>query len=134
MAELTNSEKQEDSYQSSVSNVIPFPAKTTQSKSQPQADFPRPQVKARHIWARLTKRYPFFEQQSATDCGVACLVMISRYWGKRFSINRLRDLANVNRIGASLRGLTTAAESIGFTSRPVKVKATNSPSRNYSTL
>jgi ATP-binding cassette subfamily B protein len=106
--------------QSSVSNVIPFPTKATQNKNQLRADFPKPRVKARHIWARLTKRYPFFEQQSASDCGVACLVMIGRYWGKRFSINRLRDLANVNRIGASLRGLTTAAESIGFASRPVK--------------
>lgn len=46
--------------------------------------------------------------------------MLGRYWGKRFSINRLRELANVNRVGVSLRGLATAAESIGFASRPVK--------------
>jgi ATP-binding cassette subfamily B protein len=32
----------------------------------------------------------------------------------------LRDTANVGRSGASLRGLTAAAESIGFTTRPVK--------------
>lgn len=46
--------------------------------------------------------------------------MVSRYWGKHFSINRLRDIANVDRNGASLRGLAVAAESIGFTTRPVK--------------
>jgi ATP-binding cassette subfamily B protein len=39
---------------------------------------------------------------------------------KRFSLNRLRDLANVDRNGASLRGLVAAAESIGFSTRPVK--------------
>lgn len=89
-------------------------------KKQKQAYFPSPTVKAGHWWGRLTKRYPFFEQQSAADCGAACLVMISRYWGKRLSVNRLRDLANINRTGATLRGLTTAAESIGFTTRPVK--------------
>ncbi|MFN6033389.1 MAG: peptidase domain-containing ABC transporter, partial [Dolichospermum sp.] len=58
--------------------------------------------------------------QSAADCGAACLVMIGRYWGKNFSINRLRDLANVNRSGASMRSLSAAAESLGFATRPVK--------------
>jgi ABC-type bacteriocin/lantibiotic exporter with double-glycine peptidase domain len=72
------------------------------------------------LWQRITRRYPFFQQQSAADCGAACLVMVSRYWGKRFSINRLRDIANVDRNGASLKGLAAAAESLGFTTRPVK--------------
>jgi ATP-binding cassette subfamily B protein len=35
--------------------------------------------------------------------------MIARYWGKRISVNRLREMANVNRDGASLKGLITAA-------------------------
>jgi len=82
--------------------------------------FPSPQTVAGNWWRRVTQRYPFFEQQSASDCGAACLVMVSRYWGKKFSINRLRDLANVNRSGASMRSLTSAAEMIGFTTRPVK--------------
>jgi len=85
-----------------------------------RAYFPSPTVTARHLWGRLTKRYPFFEQQSSSDCGAACLVMICRYWGKRSSVNRLRDISNINRSGASMRGLTAAAETIGFTTRPVK--------------
>lgn len=127
LAELTNSQERQDRAEnrenirpSSIPNVIPFPTNATPKKKQQRAYFPTPQIKARHLWAQLTKRYPFFEQQSASDCGVACLVMIGRYWGKSFSINRLRDLANVNRIGVSLRGLASAAESIGFASRPVK--------------
>ncbi|BAY93837.1 MULTISPECIES: peptidase domain-containing ABC transporter [unclassified Tolypothrix] len=120
LAELTNSQEAQNHRQSTIPNVIPFPANITPKKPQPRAYFPTPQVKAKHLWAKLTQRYPFFEQQSATDCGVACLVMLGRYWGKRFSINRLRELANVNRVGVSLRGLATAAESIGFASRPVK--------------
>jgi ATP-binding cassette subfamily B protein len=55
-----------------------------------------------------------------SDCGAACLVMVGRYWGKRFSINRLRDITNADRNGASLRGVAAAAEHIGFSSRPVK--------------
>ncbi|MEA5578141.1 ABC transporter transmembrane domain-containing protein [Anabaena sp. UHCC 0451] len=94
-----------------------------QSQAQPkqrQKYFPSPTVTAGNWWRKISKRYPFFEQQSASDCGAACLVMISRYWGKNFSINRLRDLSNVNRSGASMRSLTAAAESIGFATRPVK--------------
>nr|AVH79543.1 cyclic nucleotide-regulated ABC bacteriocin/lantibiotic exporter protein [Synechocystis sp. PCC 9413] len=85
-----------------------------------QADFPRPSYKSTHVWRKLSKRYPFFAQQSASDCGAACLVMVGRYWGKKFSVNRLRELSNVTRQGASLRGLSTAAESLGFASKPVK--------------
>ena len=85
-----------------------------------QAYFPNPTLQLNHLWQHITRRYPFFQQQSAADCGAACLVMVGRYWGKRFSINRLREVANVDRNGASLRSLATAAESIGFTARPVK--------------
>lgn len=86
------------------------------------AYFPSPGQRVSHLWQRITKRYPFFEQQSASDCGAACLVMVARYWGKKFSVNRIRDIANVNADGASLRGLSAAAESIGFNTRPVKVR------------
>ena len=85
-----------------------------------QAYFPNPTVKIGHLWQRITRRYPYFEQQSAADCGAACLVMVSRHWGKHFSVNRLRDIANVDRNGASLRGLAAAAESLGFATRPVR--------------
>ena len=85
-----------------------------------KAYFPKPTQRVGHLWQRVMQRYPFFAQQSASDCGAACLVMVSSYWGKRFSINRLRDIANVDRNGASLRGLSAAAESIGFSTRPVK--------------
>ncbi|AOY84673.1 peptidase domain-containing ABC transporter [Moorena producens JHB] len=85
-----------------------------------KAYFPSPTQKVGHLWQRVIRRYPFFAQQSGSDCGAACLVMIGRYWGKRFSVNRLRDISNADRNGASLRGLSAAAESIGFSTRPVK--------------
>jgi ATP-binding cassette subfamily B protein len=102
-----------------------FPQFTVEPKNQfkkkiNKAYFPSPTVKIGHLWQRITRRYPFFEQQSASDCGAACLVMVGLYWGKRFSVNRLRDIANVDRDGSSLRGLAAAAESIGFSTRPVK--------------
>jgi ATP-binding cassette, subfamily B, bacterial HlyB/CyaB len=108
---------------SQVPKVITFPQPEPVNPPKQkirQAYFPSPKVQVGRWWGRLTKRYPIYEQQSAADCGVACLVMISRYWGKSFSINRLREIANISRSGASLRGLTVAAEAIGFTTRPVK--------------
>ena len=88
-------------------------------KTVSKAYFPSPNLQVRHLWQKFSKRYPFFLQQSSSDCGAACLVMVGRYWGKRFSINRLRSMANVDRSGATLNGLAKAAEGIGFTSRMV---------------
>lgn len=83
-----------------------------------QITFPRPAKRrsGRGFWQRL----PFIEQQSSADCGAACLAMIGQYWGKRFSLNTLRNLAGVERAGASLKGLATAAEKLGFQARPVR--------------
>lgn len=113
-----------DSEQEAKSIGLPRPqpierGSSTSTKRQ-KAYFPSPKVKASHWWRHIIQRYPFYEQQSAADCGAACIVMVGRYWGKRFSINRVRDLANVNRNGASIRGLAAAAESIGFSTRPIK--------------
>ena len=99
--------------------IIPFPTPST-PKPKTKLYFPSPKIKAKHIWERLSKQYPFYAQQSASDCGAACLVMIARHWGKRLAVNRVRDIANVNRNGASLRSLAAAAESIGFASKPVQ--------------
>ncbi|MEH1867931.1 MAG: peptidase domain-containing ABC transporter [Nostoc sp.] len=113
----------EKTSQSPKSKIIPFPQRKKQSEQQPKKShfyFPSPKVQVGHWWRRITKSYPFYAQQSAADCGCACLVMIGNYWGKRFSINRLRDMTNVSRSGASLKAIAAAAENLGFATRPVK--------------
>ena len=103
--------------------IIPFPGQEQASQPKPKKTrpyFPSPKVRMGHWWGRFSRRYPFYAQQSASDCGAACLVMIGQYWGKRFSVNRLRDMTNVGRSGASLRAIATTAENLGFASRPVK--------------
>lgn len=106
----------------SQSQILAQPSKVDrkQTKKLKKAYFPAPTVKISQWWSQVTRRYPFFEQQSAADCGIACLVMVGRYWNKRFDLNQLRSLANVNRDGSSLKGLITAAESMGFATRPVQ--------------
>lgn len=103
--------------------IIPFPQPDSQSPEKPKQSrsyFPSPKVQIGHWWGRLTKRYPFYAQQSASDCGAACMVMIGQYWGKSFSVNSLREMTNVGRSGAYLSAIASAAENLGFATRPVK--------------
>jgi ATP-binding cassette subfamily B protein len=58
--------------------------------------------------------YPAVQQQSAMDCGAACLSTVCRYYGKRVSLNHMRRLARVGRSGASMLHLFRAAEELGF--------------------
>ncbi|PMB30916.1 peptidase C39 [Fischerella thermalis CCMEE 5319] len=79
-----------------------------------------PPRKQRWSVSKLWRRYPFIQQQSSSDCGAACLAMISLYWGKRFSLNKLRNLAQIDRMGASLSSLADAAETLGYDALPVR--------------
>jgi len=80
----------------------------------------RPPVEENGYRPRRARRYPALMQLSETDCGAACLAMILRYYGKHVSINRLRDLANVSREGATLYSVAEAAEALGFHSRGIR--------------
>jgi ATP-binding cassette subfamily B protein len=85
------------------------------------AEMDFPQLKnQRWSASKLWRRYPFVQQQSSSDCGAACLAMISLYWGKRFSLNTLRNLAQTDRMGASLSALADAAETLGYDALPVR--------------
>ncbi len=60
--------------------------------------------------------FPFFRQLDSMDCGPACLQMVSKYYGKSLSLQKLRDLSYLSRQGVSLLGISDAAESLGFQS------------------
>jgi len=62
----------------------------------------------------LKKKFPFLKQLYQRDCGATCLLMVAKFYGKTHSITKLRDLAQTNRGGANLVGLSDAAEEIGF--------------------
>ncbi|MDR3653460.1 MAG: peptidase domain-containing ABC transporter [Paludibacter sp.] len=65
---------------------------------------------------KLFKTFPFVAQHDSMDCGPACLAMISEYYGKKHSLQFLRDNSYLTREGVSLIGLTEAATKIGFES------------------
>jgi ATP-binding cassette subfamily B protein len=60
------------------------------------------------------KKFPYVAQMDSSDCGPACLAMISRFYGKIYSLQTLRERSFITRQGVSLLGISDAAESIGF--------------------
>jgi ATP-binding cassette subfamily B protein len=55
------------------------------------------------------------------DCGPTCLRMISKYYGKVFTLNELRSKTYMSREGVSMLGISDAAEAIGFHTLGVKL-------------
>lgn len=58
--------------------------------------------------------FPFYRQLDAMDCGPTCLRMISKHYGKTYTLNTLRSTTKYSREGVSLLGISKAAENIGF--------------------
>ncbi len=89
----------------------------TSGGGKPLEEFPQPGRRSRPWWGQ---RYPFIAQQSAADCGLACLAMVGQYWGKRLNLSELSQRAGVQRSGVSLQTLAITAEAVGFQARPVR--------------
>jgi ATP-binding cassette subfamily B protein len=70
-------------------------------------------------FAWLPRRRAAVRQQSAMDCGPACLATICRHYGKRVSLNRLREMCRVGSAGASMLNILHAARAIGFEAHPI---------------
>jgi ATP-binding cassette, subfamily B, bacterial HlyB/CyaB len=69
---------------------------------------------------KVLKRFPLVEQAEEMDCGAACLAMICRHYGIGMTLGKLRELANVTTMGATLDSLARAGESLGFTTRGIQ--------------
>ena len=65
-------------------------------------------------------RRPFIRQFDESDCGAACLAMAAGAYGKRLSLARLRDAAEVGPEGASLADVAAGAERVGFDTRALR--------------
>jgi len=66
-------------------------------------------------------KYSNFLQFDSMDCGPACLMMICSYHGKHVDMNELRELCSLSKQGTSLKGLSSAASSLGFKNIAVKI-------------
>lgn len=63
---------------------------------------------------RFFYNFPSHIQHDAMDCGPVSLQMIAQYYGKNFSLDKLRQLTYTVKDGVSLFAISEAAEQIGF--------------------
>ncbi|AFZ34790.1 bacteriocin-processing peptidase [Stanieria cyanosphaera PCC 7437] len=65
-------------------------------------------------------KYQSVRQHSEEDCGAACLASISKFYGKTFTINSIREAVGTGQQGTTLLGLKQGANRLGFNARGVK--------------
>lgn len=65
--------------------------------------------------------FPHIRQPDAMDCGPTCLRIISRFYGRSYSLPYLRQLSYTTREGSSLSQLGAAAEKIGLRTLGAKI-------------
>ena len=110
--------------------ILPAGAAAQCTVSAAQADQPRRDLDDRSagpfaerghfIKGRRRRRVPFIQQVDEMDCGAACLAMVTRAFGRRVSLARIRQLVNTGLDGTSLRSICRAGEEIGLAARSVK--------------
>ena len=65
-------------------------------------------------------KYNCVRQHDITDCGAACLATISKQYGLKLPISKIREIAGTDKQGTNAFGMVKAAEKIGFTAKGVK--------------
>ncbi len=60
------------------------------------------------------KKFPLFIQHDSMQCGIACLCMICKFFGRSISIETMANLCHANKEGVSLMGLSESATILGF--------------------
>ena len=65
--------------------------------------------------------FPLYYQLDSRDCGPACLRMVAAHYGRRVSLEYLRELLALSRQGVTLNDLGRGAEQLGFQTLPAEV-------------
>jgi ATP-binding cassette subfamily B protein RaxB len=73
------------------------------------------------IFFGFGRQLPVVLQTEVTECGLACLAMVSRYHGHHIDLPSLRRRFPVSLRGTTLVGLIQIAGKLGFGTRPVKL-------------
>jgi len=71
------------------------------------------------------KKVPFIEQMSQTECGLACIAMVSAFYQNHIPLFDLRDRVGNGRDGNTLYDLYKVSQDLGFESKCFKVADNN---------
>ncbi len=66
-------------------------------------------------------KFQFVKQRDSMQCGVACLSMVCRHFGRAYSIEALSRYCFATAEGVSMLGIGEAAENLGLNSKAVKL-------------
>lgn len=68
------------------------------------------------------QKTPLILQSETNECGLACLAMMTGYFGKRVDLASARTLHGTTHHGITLRELITAFEQVGMTARASRIE------------
>ena len=69
----------------------------------------------------MKRKFVFFPQLNENDCGIACIKMITNYYGKNFTDSILREKTYISKNGASLLGIKEGLSFLGIEGVSVKL-------------
>jgi ATP-binding cassette subfamily B protein len=68
------------------------------------------------------EKFQLVRQQDATESAAACLAMVTRHYGKNFSVGQVREITNLSTANPTPNNIITAAEKLGFNSKAYALK------------
>lgn len=68
----------------------------------------------------LFNRFPEEHQLDKMDCGATCLKILSKYYGRIYSLSYLREMCGTTREGVSVMNIIYGAQKIGLKARAVR--------------
>jgi len=69
-----------------------------------------------------SNRLPVLLQTEAAECGLACICMISSYWGHQIDISSMRRRFSISLKGVTLKGVMAMAKGLSLQTRPLKLE------------
>lgn len=74
---------------------------------------------------KLRRGFPWVMQKDAMQCGIACLAMICRHYGRNYSLAALSEVCFATVQGVSLLGIKEAATQLGFEAVALRLPVTS---------
>ena len=62
-----------------------------------------------------------YQQLEATDCGITCIRILAKYYGKDVPMQTLRETCDTNRLGISIKNLIAGMTELGMLAKCVKI-------------
>ncbi len=69
----------------------------------------------------FSHRFVSYRQLESSDCGLTCVRMIARHYGKKIPLKALRQLAETTKLGVSLKDFTDSFNSIGMVNAVLRI-------------